>query len=70
MTYPQVNPHISDSHVVVYLNRDEYIDARKDARLPDYSVVEYVRWGQVRNTVTVRNDRAAEYITDLMKELK
>lgn len=65
--FPQVLPNIAGSKVVVYLNSDTYIDARADIRKPEWSTVEFVSGGQCRSTVVVRDDKAAEYIINLMR---
>lgn len=65
----QVDTHIAGAYCVVWINPEEYIEARKDLRKPDLTFLEYVRNGQIRTRATVHNDFAPKSITQWMKEL-
>ncbi len=66
-TYPRVLTHIAGSKVVVELGHDEYIDARKDVRTPNFSHIEYVRGGRVKYRLSLHDIHAPKMICQWMR---
>jgi hypothetical protein len=62
--------HAAGSHVVVVFHGlGGYIDARKDVRHPERSVIEYVSRGQAKFVDNIHNSVAPEYIMRLVRDL-
>ena len=59
-----VASRIGDSYVVIYVDKDTYIDARKDRRYPAVSFIEVVRYGHVIYKATVPNTKTRSYNMD------
>lgn len=68
MTTLTVATHHSGSYVVVFKNREHYIDVRRDVRHPTNSFIEVVRCGQVIHRSVTFNDFAPKRIIELIKE--
>lgn len=63
----RVDTHIAGSKVVVWRNREHYIDAREDYRFPKYNFIEVVHSGRVRIRELVHVDASPERIIELMR---
>ena len=64
----KVETHYSGSPVVVWKNREHYIDVRTDIRTPWQHNIEVVRCGQVYRRESVLIEQAPERICELMQE--